>query len=455
MTLIHFLTLLFFGMSTGCADVADEIEVLRTFPADRGPGYKVIPDTQGAVGPHHVVDFNGLNFVVHDKQTGRVLIKKSQRDFWANVEPKGSFIAPNPWDPRFLYDTTSQRWIGVIASDGHGYGYLAVSSTSDPTKPWKGVKLPMEKQDLGFKLGVDRNGVYATYASAEPDRDLHTLHDCIAIPKEDVLAPEGPRLDHLVTFTRLEHDSFPATDLNPNKAPWDPLVILNKEFGDDCRQLFMYKITWRGKEATISEKQVIPLSRWYRSPNTTPEAATAPQPPPGITIRAPRRTIAVAQFGDRVFQCNNAKLDDQSRWGVFWCEVRVSDGQLLQEGLLADPDCDYLIPSLAVDALGNLGIGCTRTSATEFPSVYVTLREATDPPGTLRKPVLAVPGTTHYRVTRPNRFGTQFGNDSSTCVDPTNPGWFWTCQEYAASKTPDQWCTAWAAFRLPETSQAR
>lgn len=306
----------------------------------------------------------------------------------------------------------------------------------------------MEKQDLGFKLGVDRNGLYATYASAEPGRDTHTLHDCIAIPKEDLLAPEGPNLENLSTFTRLEHDSFPATDLNPDKAPGDPLAILNKEFGDDCGQLYMYKITWRGKTARISEKQIVPLGRKYRSPNTTLQAATAPQPPPGLTIRASRRTIAVAQYGNSVYQCNNAKLNDEARWGVLWCEVRVDDGSLVQEGLITDPDSDYLIPSLAVDKSGNVGIGCTRTSATEFPSVYVTMRAAGDPKGAMHKPVLAVPGTTYYRVSKPNRFGTQFGNYSTTCIDPTNPGVFWTCQEYADSTMLDQWCTAWAAFKM-------
>lgn len=427
---------------------AEDVLVLSAFPGDRGPGYKMIPDTQGAVGPSHVVDFNGLNFVVHDKSTGQVLCRKTQREFWADVEPAGSLLAPNPWDPRFLFDATSGRWIGVIASDGHGQGFLAVSTSSDPTGSWKGVILPMAKQDLGFKLGVDRNGLYATYASAEPGRDIHNLHDCIAIPKADLLAPGGPDLTHLTPFTRLEHDSFPATDLNPGKAPGDPHVILNKEFGDDCRQLYMYKITWQGRTASLSEKQVIPLGRKYRSPNTTIAAATAVQPAPGLPIRAPRRTIAVAQFGDSVYQCNNAKVDDASRWGILWCEVRVSDGALLQEGLIADPDCDYLIPSLAVDRDGNVGIGCTRTSSREFPSVYVTMRAATDIKGQMRRPVLAVPGTTWYRVTKPTRFGTQFGNYSSTCIDPVQPGVFWTCQEFADSEMPDQWCTAWASFRL-------
>ena len=178
------------------------------------------------------------------------------------------------------------------------------------------------------------------------------------------------------------------------------------------------------------------------------EASTAKQPSPGVTIRAPRRTISVFQQGDSVYQCNNAKLNDESRWGIFWCQVRVSDGALVQEGLVDDPNCDYYIPSLAVDKDGNVGIGCTRTSATEFPSVCVMVHAAGAPKGTVRKPVLAVPGTTYYHVSKTNMFGTQWGNYSQTTVDPTHPGVFWTCQEYANSTTPDQWCTAWAAFKL-------
>src|SRR5215470_26364 len=174
--------------------LAQDVTVVSSFPADNGPGYKVIPDTQGAVGPNHVADFDGLNFVVHYKQTGKVVLKKTQREFWAGVEPANTLIAANPWDPRFLYDSTSSRWIGVIASDGSGLGYLAVSTSSDPTKPWKGVVLPMGKQDLGFKAGVDKNGFYACYASALSGRDTDTIHDCIAIPKEDLIASDGPSL---------------------------------------------------------------------------------------------------------------------------------------------------------------------------------------------------------------------------------------------------------------------
>jgi hypothetical protein len=148
-----------------------------------------------------------------------------------------------------------------------------------------------------------------------------------------------------------------------------------------------------------------------------------------------------------VFGCNGAKRSLETHPGILWYEVRVSDGALLQEGLVDDPTSDYLNPSLAVDRHGNVGLGCTRTSEKEFPSVYVMMHAPGDPPGSMGAAVLAVPGTTYYRVSAASRFGIGWGNYSTTCVDPANPNLFWTCQEYANSTVDGQWCTAWVAFQ--------
>jgi hypothetical protein len=109
------------------------------------------------------------------------------------------------------------------------------------------------------------------------------------------------------------------------------------------------------------------------SPNGSSQQNQAVQPEPGAKLRADegRRTSCAYTYGDSVFTCNEAKRDLASRCGIFWCEVRKSDGGVVQEGLIDSPDCDYLAPTLAVDSKGNVGIGCTRTSASEFPSFYV------------------------------------------------------------------------------------
>lgn len=425
--------------------LAQGVMILKSFPADSGRGYyRDMPDGSGAVGPEHVVDFDGLNVVVHDKATGRVLKRMTQVEFWSKVEPANTLVPPQPDSPRMLYDPVSSRWIAVLLSEHKGHQYLAVSTSVDPTKPWKGGQLSKEKQQLLLKIGVDRNGFYMTINSGE---------DCIVIPKADLIAPGGPDLANMVIFHNLALEALPATDFNPAKAPDAPEVLLNKEFGDDCGKLFLYKVTWKGKTPSISDQQVIPLSKNYRTRAQVRGLMAAAQPAPGDIIRtdAGRRTDSVYPYGDSVYGVNCARLSDESRQGILWYQVRVSDGKLLQEGYVYDPNCDYFNPTLAVDQDGNVGISCTKSSATEFPSAYVLMHAKGDAPNTMRKPVVAVPGTTYFRVEKPKALGLDWGRYSVTCIDPSNPRLFWTCQEYAGSEVPGQWCTAWVSFQLEPT----
>jgi hypothetical protein len=161
-----------------------------------------------------------------------------------------------------------------------------------------------------------------------------------------------------------------------------------------------------------------------------------------------RRTTCVYAHKGSVFACNGAKRAIDSRPGIFWCEVQASDGALVQEALVDDPECDYLIPTLAVDSDGNVGLGCTRTSEQEFPSAVVMMRAAGDPRNTMRPPVLAARGTTVFASSRKGPYGIQWGNYNATCLDPSDPTRIWTCQEYAAGAEVDRWTTCWVAFAL-------
>jgi hypothetical protein len=426
--------------------VAQEVAVLATFPGDAGPGPKDNPDNTGGVGPAHIVDCTDANIVIHDKKTGAIVRRMTQTEFWKSA---GGFSLPRLNDPRLTYDPLVERWYTVVqAAGGTPHGFLAVSESMDPTRGWKGVQLPMTPANLGMKLGFDRNGVYITFIVMTGN--THTMHGLFAIPKADAIAPGGPRLANLQSFSELEIESFPATDLDPAKPEGAPEILLNREFGDAFSQMYMYKLTWSGGKATLSLAQTIPLGKRYVAPNGRSQKNQASQPAPGGKLRADeaRRTTCVYAHNGSVFSCNEAKRDLTSRCGIFWCEIRASDGALLQEGFVDDPACDYLAPSLAVDAHGNIGLGCTRSSESEFPSVYVMVHAAGDPRNTMRPPVLAARGTTVFTSERPSPFGLAWGNYNTTCLDPTDPSVFWTYQEYATSNVPSQYTTCWAAFRL-------
>ena len=428
----------------GAALGQKNLTVLNTFPGDKGPGTKVLPDNVGGVGDEHVVDFTSANFVVHDKKSGKVLLEKSQTQFWEDLGFAG-ITKPN--DPRMLYDALAKRWIATIAHDAEHKLFLAVSSTSDPTKPWKGVLTPFQSPDFGFRMGVDKNGFYGCWWNH--NQDLHTMMTACAIPKEDLVAAGGPNLAGVQIFKDLEIESFPATDLDPSKAPDAPAILLNREFGNEFQKLYMYKLTWSGKTASISKVQTIPLCKKYVAPNATSHKMSAAQPSPGGRLRGDeaRRTTCVYAHGGSVFTCNGAKRVLEARCGIFWCEVRVSDGAVLQEGFVDDEKCDYLIPTLAVDAKGNVGLGCTRSSETEFPSAYVMVHGAKDPKGTMRPAVLGVKGATIYSPKAAAPHGIPWGNYNSTCVDPADGLIFWTSQQYAIYDAPGQWSTCWTAFK--------
>jgi hypothetical protein len=430
---------------------AAQVIVVNYFPANRGPGYrKPFPDAAGAVGPKHTAVLDDRAFVVQDKATGKVLQNETQHDFWLKVLPAKTFdLHAN--DPRLLYDPITQRWIAWVQGLSPANGYLAVSTTSDPTEPWRGVKMPIPPHNYVARIGFDKNGLYISVHNGS--NDLKTAQTCYAIPMADVVAADGPNLANMQALANLHVEAFPATDFDPKKAADAPAVLLHREFGNTASKLYMYKITWSGKKASISTAQSIPLSKIYQSPNGASKQFQAVQPSPGLKLRADegRRTLSVFAHGGSVFGCNVAKRTIDSRCGILWYEVRINDGALVQEGFLDAPDCDYLVPSLAVDGKGNVGLGCTRTSEKEFPSVYVMMHAAKDAPGTMRSPVLAVKGSTYFRSPpsgATNAIG--WGNYSSTCIDPLDSTLIWTCQEYANSSVKREWCTAWAAFRFDE-----
>ncbi|MDB6100277.1 MAG: hypothetical protein JWO52_276 [Gammaproteobacteria bacterium] len=420
------------------------ISVTAAFDGVSGPAYSDHPDLGGAVGPSHVVDFVGASFTVHDKSTGAILRQLTQTQFWTNagVSP-GTLL-----DPRLVYDPLAGRWYGVNAGP---YAFLAVSAGSDPTGAWQGVTLSTAVSgDLLVKVAFDANGVYVCHYGG------NTNAVCYAIPKVDLLwgaQLAAPTLARMATFTNLAFELVPAIDLDPGKPVTAAEALLTRQGSQNATNLPMVlilnEITWSGGgcltlnascTASMSGAQTIGTHFTY----TTPGNATQPGSAPPIRGVENHRFMDVFASGGSVFAAQGSEIG--GRVGFNWFEVRVSDGTLVQQGQLADPDYDVLFPTLAADANGNIGIGFTKISATEFPSVYLSGRLAGDPLNTLMTPVLATSGSAGYSCPPTSPVG--WGTYSSTMQDPSNPLTLWTYQEYANSATACHWSTRWVAFSL-------
>ena len=67
-----------------------DVEVVRAFDGNRGPGWKAGADLAGAVGPKHVAALTEGGYMVQEKATGKVVSQMTAREFWnKNVSHSG------------------------------------------------------------------------------------------------------------------------------------------------------------------------------------------------------------------------------------------------------------------------------------------------------------------------------------------------------------------------------
>ena len=411
------------------------VKILNSYDGASGPGYKDHPDPSGAVGPNHVVDFVGADFIVRDKATGSILHQETQTQFWS-----GLGVAPGTLnDPRIIFDPVSQRWFAVSAGPNI---FLAVSGDANPLNPWQGVVVSTIIQgDLLPRVGVDVNGIYVCGYGVV---NTTNTANCFVMPKSDALWSGATKISlaRMKTFTNLPYELFPATDFNPNKAPSDPEIFLTRQGGQNVSSpvpfvLLMNKVTWTGAVPQMSATMTIPTAMMYDTPGSAPQ-------PSGPPIRGveDHRLFNVFGTGSSVFTATGSNIN--GRIGIVWFEVSAA-GAIVQQGTIASPNYDALFPTIAADANRNVAIGFTKVSASEFASSYVAVRLSADAPGTLRAPVLLASGNAAYQCSA-NPVG--WGTYSSTVVDPSAPLVLWTFQEYAHSSTSCQWSTRWVSFSL-------
>ena len=177
-------------------------------------GYTFIPpDTDGAVGPNHIVELINGAYAVYNKSGGFVQSTGLDK-FWLNagVTPSGAF--PSTFDPRVVYDPVSTRWFASALDHGSGTGsnyvnnfLLAVSNSSDPTAGWKGFKIAgapgTSTTDGRFTdfdtLGYNRDQVYLTAKNFPGNfADSTTI---LAVPKASLLAGNTSNLTRLGIFS--------------------------------------------------------------------------------------------------------------------------------------------------------------------------------------------------------------------------------------------------------------
>ena len=419
-------------------------------------GRLVPPDTNGAVGPNHYVQWINLIYAVYDKTTGAIVSGGGPfagNSIWAGFG--GPCQDNNDGDPIVLYDHLADRWLLSQFSINEGIQCVAVSTTGDPLGSffrWAFEVSPGQNNDYP-KFGVMPEAYYLSlrdfpandgdFSSAVAfDRQAMVAGDpdatfvkfslpCVANDCPDGIQPphlEGPAPASGTpgVFTRFWDDeyegglkgsdgvrlwTFTPDFANPSNSTFVESFIPGANFDSTVCGFFVNCIPQPG-----GGEKLDPLDEFQM-------------------YRAQFRHFAghgrLAGHDSLVI---NTTVDSTGRnvAGIRWAELRNagSGWTLHQEGTYAPADGENRwMGSAAMDKDGNIALGYSVSSRNTFPSVRYTSRLAGDPLGTMPGGEVVLVAGSDVQARSFNRWG----DYSAMSVDPLDDCTFWYTQEYQAN----------------------
>jgi hypothetical protein len=434
-----------------------------------GTGDGVPPDTIAAAGPNYIVEMVNTDIAIYTK-TGTKVFQQDLSQFFASVRT-GNALS----DPVVIYDEQAGRFmvgvldlnvsfLGTVSSDAFMY---AVSDSSDPTQDTNGDGKPfteMHSIDMSEggsvfadypRIGWNADGYYVTFnmygtgfSSAYQHTSIISIGKATAIDANNATYAYGHAiLSGGITNATLApatmHGSIASTSSNPQ-----PMYFVEE------------KLDSNGNPVDNAVRVVTATNLLSANPNVQfTDIAVTPyiQPPPAVqqgssnTMSTNDSRMLNAEWRNNLLVATqNIGVSTDSQAHARWYEFNTSaTPTLTQQGTIGlGSGANSYFPSIAINAAGDLGMTFMESSASEYLSMYVTGRSASDPLGFMQTPVLVKAGEAVYNATFDSS-PFRAGDYSGITVDP-NDGTFWAANEYA--KTPvdtrANWGTWIANFNL-------
>jgi hypothetical protein len=387
------------------------------------------PDTNGAVGPTQVVEASNTAIRVYDKASGNILLSQ---------EISQVFNIPAYSDPYILYDDISNRFVFTMlttnAQGGDGVA-LAVSKDSNFMDGF----LPTQVVDFGSntldfpKVGFNADAYVITGNLFTP---TGTPLQIVAVDKAQLFA--GNFVDY-----KYQRDSSHFRAEVPAQmhgaTPGGPMYLVEEAgYGNGHAARVVTLTNELSNNPTFLDTD-IPVNAYG-----FPPPANQPGFPSSVATNDTTFTHADWRNGMLVTaQSVSEPADGNSTARVRWYEFSTKwTPSLVQEGTInPGPGVSTYYGTAALDANGDIGITYMESSSTEYVSMYVAGRRATDPLGSMGAGTVVAPGT---------QLGLYFGragNYGGISVDPTNGLTFWAANEYEGSDPV--YNTFLASFTIP------
>lgn len=411
------------------------------------------PDTQGAVGPNHVMTMVNSGILVQSRSgTPRPNYPVTLQQFWGSLGPFDKLF-----DPRLLYDASGGRWIASIGanpSSANAALLLAVSQTDDPTGDWS-----------LFEIRVGAEGFWADYPALGYNRDWIALSaNLLELPpgggyvKTALYAFDKAGLyqngeARYTAFSDSETELTPVTDLEGNSGAFYFAQVFAGASGGRIR-IGALRGPVGGESFAAGAKEIALPEGW--SGTSLSGGDFGPQSGSWLKMDTGDGRLQNCVLRGGTAWCAHTiflPAAAPTRSSIQWFAVEPAEGTLMQSGRLDDPAAKnfYAFPSITVNRNGDVLIGYTRFTAADYPSAGFAFRAGTDRAGTLQTGFIAKAGEAPYVGRGADESSNRWGDFSATVVDPLDGVTFWSIQEYAAIPTehyPGRWATWWTSVSV-------
>jgi hypothetical protein len=408
------------------------------------------PDTNGSVGSTQYVQTVNTDFAVFNKSNGALVFGPVPiNTLWSGFG--GGCQTNNDGDPTVVYDKIANRWI-IAQFSVNTTPFLqcvAVSQTSDATGSYFRYSFSYSTQFPDYpKMGVWPDGYYTTYNMFNSAGTSFLGAKVCAFDRAKMLTGAVATqqcFNTSTSFGGLLPADLDGSTLPPAGAP-NYVVALGATSG---LAVWKFHVDW-----------TTPANSTFTGPTSLATAAytelcnggtCVPQSGTTRTLDSLADRImnraAYRNFGDHEAIVFNHSIVAGSSGGVRWYELRnlSATPTLFQQGTYA-PDASYRwMGSIAMDKVGNMGLGYSVSSSSLHPEIRYTGRLAGDPAGQMTQgeaTIFAGAGSQTGTLTR-------WGDYSSMSIDPADDCTFWYTTEYIPANGTFNWRTRIASFTFP------
>jgi hypothetical protein len=405
------------------------------------------PDTNGDVGPNHYVQMvNATKVQMWDKSGTSLVGPIDLSVLWSSGQCNA-----DRGDPVVLYDPLADRWVlSQFATPNHMC--FAISSTPDPTATYWIYEFDVGSFPDYFKLGVWPDAYYmsaneAAYTAYAFDRSKMLAGMAATFQKVT------PASTNLLLPSDLDGPNPPVAG-EPNHF----YTFKDNNFhggGGDRIEVYDYHVDWvTPANSTFGLVASLPVAAFtytacgFFNFNCIPQKDTAQKV--DQLGEWPMWRFAYRNFGTHESMVGNFSVGGGTGTAgsaIRWFELRRTGAgpwTLYQEGThdLGD-GLDRFMGSIAMDQSGNIALGYSASSPTDFPSIRYVTRLAGDTLGTLGAEVIMQAGGGSQLASN------RWGDYSAMTVDPANDCTFWFTTEYYAASSNSTWSTRVGNFKEP------